>query len=150
MNDRRPISPAERFRQLLKTGQAPDLDAFVAEAGPLDAKKLAAILRVDQAARWLARTPMLAEEYLMRFPAVGADYELAMGLILNEYLLAEGRGPATDPDEFLRRFPDYADALRPQIDRHRAMTSRPSADTVFKSQDTRTLDDPGSTEVVCK
>src|SRR5262249_25136531 len=43
-----PPDAAERLWQRWQQGPRPDLDAFLAEAGPLPAAELSAVLRVDQ------------------------------------------------------------------------------------------------------
>src|SRR5438270_5366493 len=111
-------NPADRRGKLWAAGTRPGLEAFVAEAGPLGCRELAAVLRADQAERWAAGAPVPAEEYLRRFPAAAADPEAAFDLIHQEYLLRERHETAPDPDEFVRRFPDHADTLRMQIDLH--------------------------------
>jgi len=121
--------PAEQLRALWAAGGRPDLDAFVAAAGPLDARELAAVLRADQSARWAAGAPLPAEDYLRRFPAAAADPEAALDVIHNEYLLRERHATAPDLEAFVGRFPAHAETLRLQIDLHRGLaTPRPAAD----------------------
>jgi serine/threonine-protein kinase len=115
--------PAERLRDLWAAGGRPDLDAFVAAAGPLDAGELAAVLRADQSARWAAGVPVPAEDYLRRFPAAAADPEAALDVIHNEYLLRERHLTAPDPEAFVGRFPAHAETLRLQIDLHRGLAA---------------------------
>ncbi len=114
---------AERLEQLWQEGRTPDVDAFLADAGPLPADQRAVLLRIDQRGRWRAGDPVPAEEYLRRHPAVAADPELAVDLIFNELLLREARGENPDPDECARRFPEHANLLRAQIELHRAMSA---------------------------
>jgi hypothetical protein len=68
-----------------------------------------------------------AEEYLGRHPEVGADAEAAVDLIFNEFLLREQQGEGPSAEEYLRRFPEHAEALGAQIDFHRAMREGPPA-----------------------
>ncbi len=122
MNDSRaPDHPAERLRTLWREGATPDLDAFLIEVGPLDARDLAAILRADQSVRWSAGTPVPVEEYFRRYPDAAADPAIALDLIHNEYLLTERHGRTADLEAFVCRFPAHAETLRLQIDLHQAL-----------------------------
>src|SRR5206468_2753346 len=60
----------DRLAQLWRTGQRPDLAAFLAGAGTLPAGELVAVLRVDQEARWRAGERVGAEHYLDAHPAL--------------------------------------------------------------------------------
>jgi tetratricopeptide (TPR) repeat protein len=150
MNETRGEGPADRLRQLWREGRLPDLDDFLAAVGPLSAHTLGAIVRVDQAARWCKGEPVLVEDYLRRFPAVASDPGETGQLILNEFILAESRGRSPDPEEFLRRFPAHADALRPQLDWHRSVTTRGTVDTISVSQRTAKLESAGGQLTVAK
>lgn len=132
--------PAARLRRLWQSGRPPEIDAFLAEVGALDVRDLADVLRVDQSERWRAGTPIPAEEYLRRFPAVAANAETAVDLIHNEFVLAERHGRAFEPVSFISRFPAHADTLRLQIDLHQAVAlptatrptqGRPAADVAL-------------------
>jgi serine/threonine-protein kinase len=112
---------AERLWRLWQQGGRPDLDAFLAGAGPLPRAERAAVLRVDQRQRWQADERIPAECYLRKYRDVRADPETAIDLIFNEFLLRERLGERPDPEEYLRRFPEYAAVLRAQIALHRAM-----------------------------
>jgi hypothetical protein len=60
--------PAERLQRLWDEGRPPDVDAFLAQAGPLSPAQAAVVLRVDQRGRWRAGEPVPAEAYLRRHP----------------------------------------------------------------------------------
>lgn len=113
--------PAERLWQLWQQGERPDLDAFLAWAGELTAEQLAAVLRVDQRARWEAGEGIQAEAYLARYPIVQTQEDCALDLIYNEYLIRTRLGQSVEADEYTRRFPPFAATLRLQIELHRAM-----------------------------
>jgi serine/threonine-protein kinase len=112
---------ADRLRRLWREGCRPDVDAFLGQAGPLPPAEVAEVLRVDQRERWQAGERIPAEDYLCRHPAVAANPESAVDLIYGELLLRERLGEQPDPKEYLRRFPEHAAVLRPQIELHRAM-----------------------------
>jgi hypothetical protein len=120
--------PAERLGQLWRQGERPDVDAFVAQAGPLTPAELVAVLRRDQRERWQAGERVPAEDYLRRHPAVTADPDSALDLMYGEFLLRERHGEQPTADEYRRRFPAYADTLRAQIDLHRALATGPDGD----------------------
>jgi WD40 repeat protein len=111
----------ERFQGCWSTKDPPNLDHFLSEAGPLDLSDLAILLRVDQRERWHRGDHVLAESYLARFPPIAKDVEIARDVIFNEYLVRERLGEKVALDEFLRRFPNHAEALRSQIELHQAM-----------------------------
>ena len=112
---------AERLLRLWHQGQRPDVDGFAAQAGLLSAAELAVLLRIDQRQRWQAGERIPAEDYLRRHPALRANPEAAVDLVYGEFLLREGHGERPDPEEFRRRFPEYADVLQEQIGLHRAL-----------------------------
>ena len=68
-----------------------------------------AVLRADQRERWRAGEPVAAEWYFERFPGLLADPELALDLIFGEFLLREAAGEAPEVDEYLARFPRFAE-----------------------------------------
>jgi serine/threonine-protein kinase len=125
---------AEQLAGLWEQGQGPDVDAFLAQAGPLAPGELAAVLRVDQRQRWQAGERVPAEAYLQRYPALQADPDAAFELVYKEFLLRERGGEQPPVQEYLDRFPQYADELAPQFEVHRAVAT----DTGF---------DPSSTGV---
>jgi serine/threonine protein kinase len=122
-----PEDPAELLWRLWTEGRRPDLKKFLAEVGPLDPSRLAAVLRVDQRERWRSGEPVTAEAYLRDYPEVEGDTEGAVDLIFNEFLIREKRGEAPLPEQFVKRFPRYAAALDEQIRFHRAMALDTSA-----------------------
>jgi serine/threonine protein kinase len=117
---------AAKLWQLWRQGHQPNLDSFLATAGALDPSETAAVLRVDQRARWQLGECVPAEEYLRRWPAVSESIEDAVDLVFNEFLLREQRGDSVAITEYPDRFPQYADTLRAQIELHRAMAAGPS------------------------
>jgi serine/threonine-protein kinase len=86
-----------------------------------DPGAVAAALRLDQRRRWQAGERVPAEDYLRRHPAVAANAEAAVDLVYGEFLLRERLGERPDVDEYRRRFPEYAEALRDQVALHRAL-----------------------------
>src|SRR5262249_46712459 len=97
--------PVERFWRLGQEGRRPDVDAFLAQAGPLPPARVAAVLRADQRLRWQAGERIPAEAYLHLHPSVRGDRGAAVDLIYGEFLLREQLGEPPAIDEYLRRFP---------------------------------------------
>src|SRR5262249_43502317 len=62
-----------------------------------------------------------AEQYLHDFLPLGASAEHALDLVYAEYLLREQLGESPAQAEYAKRFPHFAEALRLQIDLHRAL-----------------------------
>ncbi len=130
-----PPTPAEQLWSLWHRGQRPDVDAFLAGSGPLPPAQVAAVLRVDQRERWQAGERVFAESYLERYPAVRADPDCALDLVYNEFLVREQHGDHPTLEEYLRRFPAYAEVLKPQIQLHMAMggaEGEPDPPTLFR------------------
>jgi WD40 repeat protein len=118
-----PPDAAERLGQLWRQGRRPDVDAFLAEAGPRPPADLAVVLRVDQRERWQAGERVPAESYLQRYPQVRVSAEAAVDLVYGEFLLRERHGERPSVEEYRQRFPEHADTLRAQIELHRAMAA---------------------------
>jgi serine/threonine protein kinase len=118
--ERLPLRPADRYSRLWEK-ERPDLDSFLAQAGPLGAEELAAVIRVDQRERWQVGERVPAEHYLQRLPGEALDPEIALDLIYNEFLVRERLGERPDAEDYCRRFPAFADALREQIALHGAL-----------------------------
>jgi hypothetical protein len=97
------------------------VDDFLAQAGLRDPIQILAVLRVDQAERFQLEQWVRAETYLQACPAVANDPEQAVDLIFAEFLLREEKGEHLALEEYLQRFPQHAEALRLQLELHRAI-----------------------------
>jgi hypothetical protein len=106
---------ARRLWGLWQQGRRPELAEFLAGAGALGPLDLAAVVRVDQRQRWLTGEHRPAEHYLQLYSILAADEEAALDLVYAEYLLRREQGEEAAPDEFLRRFPQYAAQLELQF-----------------------------------
>src|SRR5947209_989047 len=69
-------------------------------------------LRADQYARWRNGERVLAEAYLQSYPALAADLDGLLDVLLREILLRRAQGETVLLDEYLRRFPQCAASLR--------------------------------------
>ncbi len=95
-----------------------------------------AALRAYQADRWQQGQPLYIEEYVLALPALSEDREALIDLICSEFLLREARGEQPQPEEYLRRFPDYSAQLEQHFALHAAF--RPAAEPE-PAPDTRSL-----------
>jgi tetratricopeptide (TPR) repeat protein len=116
--------PARRFWRLWRQGGRPEVLQFLAGAGGLSAAEVVAVLRVDQQERWRLGDRVAAETYLQQLPCLQADYEHALDLVYGEYLLREALGHSPTLDEYLTRFPQFADDFPLQIEVHLAVKAR--------------------------
>src|SRR5438552_2883934 len=119
--------PAERLWQLWRQGQRPDVDAFLAQVGPLPPDQLAVVLRVDQRQRWQTGERIQVEAYVQRHPILLGHAETLLDLLYNEFLLRQRHGDQPTLAEYRQRFPEHADVLQAQIELDRALDAAPSA-----------------------
>jgi WD40 repeat protein/Tfp pilus assembly protein PilF len=106
---------------LWRQGQQPDVADFLAAAGICDPVEILAVLRVDQFERFRLGQPFRVEDYLDAVPALRNHHEQILDLIFAEYLLREEMGERPAPDEFLKRFPRYAQELKLQLELNQAL-----------------------------
>src|SRR5262245_10661742 len=90
--------PADHLWRLWQQDQQPELDAVLAQLGPITAAQLAAVLRVDQQQRWQRGERVPAEAYLQQYAELRADREGVLDLIFNEFLLRERLGDDPAPE----------------------------------------------------
>jgi WD40 repeat protein len=116
-----PNDPSRRLASLWSQGQQPRVEDFLAQTGIRDPAVVTAVLRVDQWERGRVGQWIPAESYLDAFPAVRNDPEQAIDLVFAEYMLREQRGESPTLEEYARRFPQYADQLKLQVELHEAL-----------------------------
>ena len=80
-----------------------------------EALDLLARLREDQRRRWLAGDRAAAEFYFEKHPDLLADEELAVDLIYSEVLLRGELGETVVAEDYIARFPRFAEALQRQF-----------------------------------
>src|SRR5581483_9228509 len=78
-------------------------------------------LLAEQRTRWQGGEPLRVEAYLERYPDLRADAESLLDLIYNEIFLRAQRGETPCLEEYLQRFPQFADELRLQFEVHDAL-----------------------------
>ena len=133
-----------RVESLWRQGGRPEPSRLLAEAGLTAPAQVAAVLAADQWQRWRAGQRVPAEDYLARHPAVAGDPPAALLLVYGEFLVREELGEAPALDDYLRRFPQYADALRLQLEFHRAVSSGSAGPTALNPDaPTVVRDEPG-------
>src|SRR4051794_11723728 len=114
-------SLVRRLVRLWRGGGRPDVVAFLSGGGDLGPIGVAAVLRADRRLRWRSGERRPVEWYFERFPEVAADPELALDLVHGEFLLREEAGEPPGLDDFLARFPQFAETIRLQVAFHRAL-----------------------------
>jgi tetratricopeptide (TPR) repeat protein len=85
----------------------------------------------SQSACWDQGKPLSVEMYLQLFPNLRTDRELVLDLICHEMLLRERRGESPGAEEYLRRFPDFADDLRMQLDVRQVLRGKAAIPTTI-------------------
>jgi len=88
---------------------------------PTDLSQLLYDLRLDQRSAWERGEQVFVETYLQQHPELAAHEELIVDFIYSECCLREELGHKPGPDEYARRFPQWATALRRLFDVRRAM-----------------------------
>src|SRR5258708_6513046 len=105
------------------------------DGGPLSTTSDAALLRSlldDQAARWQRGERVLVETYLARQTALQTATKAVMDLILNEALLRRQCGETLQLQEYLERFPQWADQLRSRFEVERLIEGESQLPTVLQ------------------
>jgi serine/threonine protein kinase/predicted Zn-dependent protease len=80
-------------------------------------------LRADQCRHWLRGERFLTENYSSEHPEILGHPASALQLIYNEMLLREGDGENPNVDEYIARFPGFADDLKALFEVHQALES---------------------------
>ncbi len=142
--------PVGQLLQLWQQGQQPEVRSFLARlGGDLSPTQVAAIVRIDQRERWTRGERIQAEVYLRDFPEVRADESAALDAIYGEYLLREELGEAPTLEEYVQRFPQYAERLRTQIECRLAFTNNFLAGAFVPPREEKpvpTVDSPAARE----
>jgi serine/threonine protein kinase len=101
-----------------------DVRAVLARDPDLRPADLVALLCADQVKRWRRGERIPAEAYLQLHPSLQGDKEDALALVLGELVLREELGEAPALEEFLWRFPRFAEQLRRQTAARSAARSK--------------------------
>ena len=81
-------------------------------------------LLANQRSSWERGDRVLVESLLDRHPGLKASDPSVLDLIYNEIILREEKGESPDFEEYAKRFPNFAPALRRQFEVHQAVTPR--------------------------
>lgn len=100
-----------------------DLREWLSQSGEINPDRLVEVFCADQLSRWRSGQQVPAEAYLALCPAVAANSEVAFELVYSEYLVRESLGLVPGADEFVWRFPQFADRLRRQLLIHDSLGS---------------------------
>jgi len=87
----------------------------------------------DQNRRWWAGEHVAVEDYFATAPWLRSDTESLLDLIYNEIRLRDEQGETPNLQEYLRRFPNLADALAVQFEGGR----HPAAGAVRRPRQSR-------------
>ncbi len=87
----------------------------------------------EQRRRWQAGDCVRVEALLAAHPALTAHPDAVLDVIYGEVVLREQRGESPRLEEYLRRFPNVAEALRRQFAVHEALRSGPRRGPVMDS-----------------
>lgn len=118
-------SRSGEYRKLWSHGAAPSVEQLLQLCEAMPTPKLTELLLLDQSMRWNAKQKFTAEQYFEFFPDLVNHPEYAMDVVYSEFLLRERLGLHPDINEYITRFPQYADELQSQEAFHRAMDFNP-------------------------
>jgi serine/threonine protein kinase len=99
----------------------------------LSPEQVLTVLRFDQHQRWRNGDRMLAETYVQRYHLLREHADAACVLIYSEFLLRQELGETPGLDEYLRRFPQYAEELREQYELDRALSAAAPASPTMRA-----------------
>lgn len=129
------------FERVWRRGEEPRIADFLS-AGPLDLALVRELIHADLEFRLKAGQRARIESYLENWPSLTADSQAMLGLIAAEARLRARVESALDLEEYRRRFPQYADALRDSMfGLSVGQANRPRAANI-DDQETADLDSP--------
>jgi serine/threonine-protein kinase len=114
-------NPVQEFESLWRAERPPDVRAFLERNALLTPQQIGEILCVDQWQRWQKGDRISAETYLQMAPTLAEAPEVAFDLVYGEFLLLEQLGENPTLEQFLTRFPQFADRLQRQSKLHEAI-----------------------------
>jgi tetratricopeptide (TPR) repeat protein/tRNA A-37 threonylcarbamoyl transferase component Bud32 len=116
---------ASAWREQWQKETVPDLREFLKKIGALETSQLIAVLLIDQEERWRRGDQVPVEDYLRRFPDLAEDETYGLGLVQNEILLRQHAGENPHLEEYSERFPQFAAALREQMEAYQTVSQSP-------------------------
>ncbi|MBM4094961.1 MAG: serine/threonine protein kinase, partial [Planctomycetes bacterium] len=100
-----------RFEDAWQRESRPAIDDFLASQGDERQAILAELVHVDIEYRAKAGEPVRIEEYLVRFPELTRDEDVALELIHAEYMLRTRSEKDLTVDQYVQRFPRFREQL---------------------------------------
>jgi serine/threonine-protein kinase len=105
-----------RFAAAWRRGERPAIREYLAAGEKERLALLIELVHEDLEHRLQAGEPMRVESYLQEYPELRADSAVAVGLITAECTLRQRMaGNQAGLEEYLARFPEYAEALRSRL-----------------------------------
>jgi WD40 repeat protein len=104
----------ERFEDAWERGPAPRLEDYL-PPGEVRPAVLAELAHVDLERRLKAGQDVRVESYLQRFPALAADPQAVVSLVVREYQLRRRHESGVSAREYLARFPQYQRQLEERL-----------------------------------
>jgi tetratricopeptide (TPR) repeat protein/predicted Ser/Thr protein kinase len=102
----------ERFEQAWQEGRQPEVQDYLPPDNPLRATVLVELVYADLEHHLKSGGALRVEDYLRRFPELGADPGLVLDLIVREYELRQQREGMVPFAEYARRFRPFREQLR--------------------------------------
>ena len=112
----------DRIRQFERdwlAGRRPVLDDYLADSSPPPTDLLIELAQIDLEFRIKAGQPTRAADYLVRYPQLAADVNVAADLIASEFDLRRRIDPALTFEAFASDYPQYLERLGKHSVRHR-------------------------------
>jgi serine/threonine protein kinase len=120
---------ADRFEQVVRAQGSADLERFLPPPeDPLRSSALQELIKVDLECGWQHGRGLLLDDYLKRFPELGAAECLPSALLLEEYQARQRHGDRPALETYEQRFPNQFPKLRLLV--RRLSQPAPSADSV--------------------
>jgi urea transport system substrate-binding protein len=104
--------PVAQLSALWRHDREPDLRAFLAGAGRLNAAEVTEVLCTDQRQRWLRGQRPEVDAYIALHGSFHPGAEPAIDLVFGEFLARRELGESPTLDEYCRRFPALAGQLQ--------------------------------------
>lgn len=101
----------QRFEEARRRGETPALEEYLPAADALRLVVLVELVHTDLEFRLQAGKALRVEEYLQRFPELGAVTATVVDLAAAEFALRRQREPNLTEEEYQQRFPHLREAL---------------------------------------
>jgi serine/threonine protein kinase len=99
------------FARTLEASPESTIESFLTSRPPEDRSALSALVAIELRHRLSIGQSCRIEDYLSRFPELGADGESVLDLIYAEYCARRQQNDITAPQEYYKRFPNLHNSL---------------------------------------